>query len=94
MARSAADHGATSMYPSVLSLKPGAYAQLTPFLKREFPQLVRRYKEPYARSANLNGEYKEGISRAVAGLRAGYELDIRHEKAPLARKYQQLALGI
>jgi DNA repair photolyase len=94
VARAAAEHGAKGLYPSVLFLMPSAYAQFMPFLKREFPQLVRRYKKLYARSAYLNGEYKEGISRTVAGLRVRYGLDGRREEAPLARKYQQLALGI
>jgi DNA repair photolyase len=94
VARAAAAHGAQGLYAGVLFLMPSAYAQFMPFLEREFPELVRRYKKLYARSAYLNGEYKEQISKLVAELRAKYGLDGRREEAPLVRKYQQLALGI
>jgi DNA repair photolyase len=94
VARESAAHGARFLYGNVLFLMPSAYATFLPFLEREFPQLVRRYKKLYARSAYLNGEYKEQISKLVAELRARYGLDGRRDEAPLARKYQQLALGI
>jgi DNA repair photolyase len=94
VARAAAAHGARSIYANVLFLMPSAYAQFLPFLEREFPRLVKRYKKLYARSAYLNGEYKEEISKRVAELRARYGLDGRRDEAPLARKYQQLALAL
>ena len=94
VARAAAADGAQSLYGSVLFLMPSAYATFLPFLEREFPRLARRYKKLYARSAYLNGEYKEEISKRVADLRARYQLDGRREEAPLARRYQQLALAL
>jgi DNA repair photolyase len=92
VARAAAAHGAQSLYGSVLFLMPSAYAQFLPFLEREFPRLAKRYKKLYARSAYLNGEYKDEISKRVAELRARYALDGRRDEAPLARRYQQFAL--
>ena len=94
VARTAAAHGAQFLYGGVLFLMPSAYAQFLPFLEREFPRLAKRYKKLYARSAYLNGEYKEEISKTIAELRARYALDGRRDEAPLARKYQQLALAL
>ena len=90
----AAAHGAQFLYGGVLFLMPSAYAQFLPFLEREFPRLAKRYKKLYARSAYLNGEYKEEISKTIAELRARCALDGRRDEAPLARKYQQLALAL
>jgi DNA repair photolyase len=92
VAAAAAAHGATSLYGNVLFLMPSAAKAFMPFLEREFPRLARRYHRLYARSAYLNGEYKEHISQQLQVLRARYRLDGRRDEAPLARRYQQLAL--
>ena len=92
VARAAAEHGARSLYGNVLFLMPSAMKQFMPFLEREFPRLVKRYRRLYARSAYLNGEYKEEISTLVATLRTRYGLDGKHDEAPLAARYRQLAL--
>ncbi len=92
VARAAAACGAQSLYGGVLFLMPSAYAQFLPFLGREFPCLAKRYKKLYARSAYLNGEYKDEISKRVAELRARYSLDGRRDEPALARRYQQFAL--
>jgi DNA repair photolyase len=92
--RAGAAHGAKSLYANVLFLMPSAYRQFLPFLEREFSGLVKRYKKLYARSAYLNGEYKEQILKLVSELRARYGLDGKRDEQPLARKYQQLALGL
>jgi DNA repair photolyase len=88
----ASQAGARSLYASLLFLMPSAMRQFMPFLEREFPRLARRYRRLYARSAYLNGEYKEQTMRLVADLRARYGLDGKRQEAPLARKYQQLGL--
>ncbi len=92
VARSAAACGAQSLYGGVLFLMPSAARQFMPFLEREFPRLVKRYRRLYARSAYLNGEYKEEISRILADLRARHSLDGKRDEAPLACRYQQLGL--
>jgi DNA repair photolyase len=88
----AAQAGARSLYASLLFLMPSAMRQFMPFLERELPRLARRYRRLYARSAYLNGEYKEEIMRLVAKLRARYCLDGKRQESPLARKYEQLGL--
>jgi len=93
VARAAAAHGATSLYGNVLFLMPSAAKAFMPFLEREFPRLVKRYRKLYARSAYLSGEYKQDISRLVTMLRARYGLEGKREEAPLARKYEQLGLA-
>ena len=93
VARAAAHHGARSFYGNVLFLMPSAMKQFLPFLEREFPRLVKRYRRLYARSAYLNGEYKEEISKLVATLRARYGLGGKREEIPLASRYKQFALA-
>ncbi len=80
--RAAAEAGATSLYGNLLFLMPSAMKQFMPFLEREFPRLVKRYRKLYARSAYLNGEYKEEISKLVSTLRTRYGLDGRRDDEP------------
>ncbi len=89
----AAEHGAQFIYGHVLFLMPSAMKQFMPFLAREFPRLVKRYRQLYARSAYLNGDYKERISILLTELRARYGLDTRRDDEPVARRYQQFALA-
>ncbi|PYV17243.1 MAG: radical SAM protein [Acidobacteria bacterium] len=94
LARQASEAGARFLYGNVLFLMPSAMRQFMPFLEREFPDLVRRYRKLYARSAYLSGEYKERLLKLVADLRGRYGLDNRGEEAPPARRYEQLALNL
>jgi len=82
VARAAAEHGAKFIYANVLFLMPSAMKQFMPFLEREFPRLVKRYRKLYARSAYLDGEYKEEISKLLAGLRARYGLEGKRDSQP------------
>jgi DNA repair photolyase len=82
LARAAAEHGAKFIYANVLYLMPSAMKQFMPFLEREFPRLVKRYRQLYARSAYLNGEYKEEIGKLVASLRARYGLEGKRADLP------------
>jgi DNA repair photolyase len=79
LARAAAAAGAQSIYGNVLFLKPSAMAQFMPFLEKEFPQLVSRYRKLYARSAYLNGEYREHMTKLMAELRMKYRLEGKQE---------------
>ncbi|MEJ2007941.1 MAG: radical SAM protein [Acidobacteriota bacterium] len=94
LARSASTHQAQFLFGNVLFLMPSAMAQFMPFLEKEFPQLVRRYRRLYRDSAYLTGEYKERIARQLAELRARYHLDDKRDEPPLARRYEQLALNL
>jgi hypothetical protein len=54
---------------------------------------VRRYRRLYARSAYLDGEYKEKIAALVAELRAKYGLDARREGSATPARTPQLQLA-
>jgi DNA repair photolyase len=74
LACAAARAGARFMPAGILFLMPSAMKQFMPFLEREFPKLVKRYRKLYARSAYLDGEYKEQIKELMRGLRVRYGL--------------------
>jgi DNA repair photolyase len=82
LAREVSAAGAKSLHGNVLFLMPSAMAQFMPFLEKEFPHLVARYRQLYARSAYLSGEYKERMTKLMAELRARYGLDGRREEPP------------
>ena len=92
LARLAAEAGAKFIYGNVLFLMPSAMKQFMPFLEAEFPRLVKRYRLLYARSAYLNGEYKEQMMKLVAELRSSYGLAGNREELRLATRYHQFAL--
>ena len=77
LASQAAHAGACFLYGNVLFLTPSAMKQFMPFLEREFPHLVKRYRKLYARSAYLQGEYPERLAHSLNGgaprpLRSGW----------------------
>ncbi len=92
VARAAAQAGARSLYGNLLFLMPSAMREFMPFLEREFPRLARRYRRLYARSAYLDGEYKEHILKLVAGLRRRYHLEGARGELPPAARHPQMAL--
>jgi DNA repair photolyase len=92
LARQASSAGAKFLYGNILFLMPSAMKQFMPFLEREFPRLVKRYRRLYARSAYVNGEYKESMMRLVADLRARYGLEGNHSALPPAARHPQMAL--
>jgi len=92
LARHAAAAGAGFLYGNLLFLKPSAMNQFMPFLEREFPQLVRRYQKLYARSAYLEGKYKERMMKLMAALRSRYGLEGRSDDASPHVRAPQLAL--
>ena len=92
LAQRAAAAGARFLYGNLLFLKPSAMQQFMPFLEREFPHLVKRYRQLYARSAYLGGEYKEQMAKLMAELRSRYGLDGPREEPPIPRRQPQLAL--
>jgi len=92
LARQASESRAQFLYGKVLFLKPSAMSQFMPFLEREFPQLVRRYRKLYACSAYLRGEYPERLMKLVATLRSRYGLEGCREDASPHTRDPQLAL--
>ncbi len=92
LAAQAAQAGATFLYANVLFLTPSAMKQFMPFLEREFPHLVKRYRKLYARSAYLRGEYPEKIAKLVGELRRRYGLEGNRGELPPAARHPQMNL--
>jgi len=92
LAAQAAQAGAGFLYANILFLMPSAMKQFMPFLEREFPHLVKRYRKLYARSAYLRGEYPEKIAHLMAELRARYGLHGNRGVVPAAARHPQMAL--
>jgi DNA repair photolyase len=69
--------GAKFFHANALFLMPSAMRQFMPLLKREFPGLVRRYRQIYAHSAYVPESYKAEIAARVRELRARYKLESR-----------------
>ena len=92
LARRSAAAGAKFLYGNLLFLMPSAMKQFMPFLEREFPHLVKRYRRLYARSAYLRGEYNEQMAKLMSDLRTRYGLDGGHRQAPPAAGHPQMTL--
>jgi DNA repair photolyase len=92
LAARAAQAGASFIYGNVLFLSPSAMRQFMPFLEREFPHLVKRYRKLYARSAYLQGEYPEKIGKLMAQLRVRHGLEGNRGEVPAAARHPQMAL--
>jgi DNA repair photolyase len=92
LAAQAAAAGARFLYGNILFLMPSAMKQFMPFLEREFPQLVKRYRKLYARTAYLRGEYPEKITHLLGEIRARYGLDGNRGDVPPAARHPQMAL--
>jgi hypothetical protein len=92
LARRSAVAGAKFLHGSILFLMPSAMKQFMPFLEREFPQLVGRYRRLYARSAYLTGEYKEQMTKLMSDLRARYGLGGGRGEAPPPARHPQMTL--
>jgi DNA repair photolyase len=92
LAAQTAQAGARFLYANILFLMPSAMKHFMPFLEKEFPQLLQRYRKLYARSAYLRGEYPEKISKLLAELRARYGLDGNRGEVPPATRHPQMAL--
>jgi len=74
LAKAARDAGAESFGGGPLFLMPSAQKVFLPFLEREFPALVERYRALFARSAYLGREYKDELRKKVQRVRDRYGL--------------------
>jgi DNA repair photolyase len=70
---SAAEHGAQFVFSQALRLGPGITEYYLPFIEREFPELLPRYRMLYQRNSPPPG-YAEGVSRRVAEMKRRYGL--------------------
>ena len=74
LAKACRDAGAVTFGGGPLFLMPSAQKVFFPFLEREFPHLVERYRELYARSAYLGRDYKDVLAARVRKIRDRYGL--------------------
>jgi DNA repair photolyase len=88
LARAASEAGAQALYGNPLFLKPSSRSIFMPFLEREFPQWVARYRKLYAHSAYLRGDYARNLGTLLAELRARYGLDHRVPPLPASANPQ------
>jgi DNA repair photolyase len=74
LAKASRDAGAVTFGGGPLFLMPSAQKVFFPFLEREFPHLVERYRDLYARSAYLGNDYKGDLAARVRRIRDRYGL--------------------
>jgi len=77
LAKAAREHGATYFGGGVLFLAPCALRVFLPFVEKNFPHLLRRYRERYGKTPYLRGEYAETIAKRIAAIRDRYGLESR-----------------
>ena len=66
--------GARYFGGGTLFLMPCAQSQFFPFLEKEFPSLLQRYRERYTQQPYLRGEYARLIRERVEQVRANHHL--------------------
>ena len=69
LVEAAKEHGAQYIYANPLFLKPCSAAVFLPFLEKEFPHLVKPYRERYGENAFVSPAYSKRISTLMAKLR-------------------------
>jgi len=74
LAKAARDAGALSFGGGPLFLMPSAQRIFFPFLEREFPKLVPRYRELFEKGAYLGRAYKDELQQRVRRIRDRYGL--------------------
>jgi DNA repair photolyase len=74
LARAAHEHGALTFGGGPLFLPSAAQKVFMPFLEREFPHLVERYRRAYEASVHLSRAYKDALAERVGRIRERYGL--------------------
>jgi len=75
-------HGAQYIYANPLFLKPCSAAVFLPFLEKEFPHLVKPYRERYGERAFVSTAYAKRISSLMAKLREKHGFPSRRDRFP------------
>lgn len=68
------------IYANPLFLKPCSAAIFLPFLQKEFPSLVEKYRRRFESKAFLSPEYHKRISHLMAKLRVKYGFQSNYER--------------
>jgi DNA repair photolyase len=84
LVEAAARAGAKSIFANALFLKPCSASVFLPFLEKEFPHLVKSYRERYAQHAFLPPAFGKRLSQLMVRLRAKH--GIRNEYERYARR--------
>lgn len=71
------DHGGLYVYANPLFLKPCSASVFLPFLEKEFPHLVTKYKARFGEKAFVSAAYRKRISDLMRKLREKYGIGER-----------------
>ena len=93
--RAARAAGATGVWANLLYLKPGTKEHFMSALERDWPELLPRYEELYARRAYLRAETTNPVREQVRELaRAHGVRDRRRVRLEPPREAEQLSLAV
>lgn len=76
----AAKAGAKSIHANPLFLKPCSASIFLPFLEKQFPHLVERYRQRYEQRAFLPPAYGKRLSQLMARVRAKHGIHNAYER--------------
>jgi DNA repair photolyase len=74
LGRAAREHGAQWLGGGILFLQPCSRRVFFPFVEKNFPHLLRRYRERYESEAYIKGPYRDMIRERLARIREKYGL--------------------
>ncbi len=78
--KAAKEAGAHYLFANPLNLRPGSAAVFLPFLEKEFPDLMARYRERYGKRVYVEKAYQQRISSLVRALKRKHGLVSRHRE--------------
>jgi DNA repair photolyase len=78
--RATAEAGGKYIYANPLFLKPCSAAVFLPFLEREFPSLVDKYRSRFESRAFVSAAYHKRISELISKFRKKYGFASRYER--------------
>ncbi len=79
--RAGVDAGVRDVWGGVLFLSASAQAAFFPFLEKQYPHLVTRYRERFAHGAYLRGDYPQQIEKRINDLRSRHGLPVPKPQA-------------
>jgi DNA repair photolyase len=80
LVEAAAQAGAKSIFANALFLKPCSASVFLPFLEKEFPHLVKSYRERHDQRAFLPPAFGKRLSQLMARLRAKHGIHNEYER--------------
>ncbi|MGA7379394.1 MAG: radical SAM protein [Terriglobales bacterium] len=80
LVRAVAEGGGKYIFANSLFLKPCSAAVFMPFLEKEFPQLVKSYRERFKDHAFLSAPYRKRLSQLMARLRQKYGIRTDYDR--------------